>query len=190
MRIYLGILALCVSYVAVADKLKLKPDDGRFGAVVVALRIEDKCPSSVSTSMLSFEGILTNGKTTGGQWPIASISVSKHYETPPGRLVTQRLPVGQYRLTNFWRTSTGQHVQTAKDLDMYFEIKPGVVSYLGEVLFRITDCTTYEVHVKDEQVRDARMFDERIDDMESSTIVPQLISIPDELIGPQPSKMR
>jgi hypothetical protein len=108
-------------------------------------------------------------------------------QNPPGRLVAQRLPVGNYRLLEFGRTHEDGKFRSANNLDIYFEVKPGAVSYLGEVYFRIIDCKQFDVRVNDQQQRDAALFDEQIEDIESTSFVRQLLSIPDALIGPQPN---
>jgi hypothetical protein len=72
---------------------------------------------------------------------------------------------------------------------MYFDVAPGTVSYLGELYFKIIDCKQYEIRINDQQQRDAAMFDKQIEDVRSASFVRQLLFVPDDLIGPQPSRL-
>lgn len=194
MRVGVTILALFLPLVCAADKLKLEPAE-KYGAVALSLRLEDKCPSPGSaTSHVSFEGILQSGKAFPGLFPISvgdaplvGFMMKDPLKNPPGRFVTQRLPVGSYRLIEFIRTGRAAF-RSANDLDVYFDVKPGVVSYLGELYFRILDCEQFDLRVNDQQQRDSALFDQQIDDVESSSWVRELVSIPDMLIGPQPRR--
>jgi hypothetical protein len=191
MRIGFAIVVLLLPLVCDAGKLKLEPAE-KYGAMVLSLRVEDNCPGPISSAMVTFEGILPNGKTTNGLLPIASIALPDHFENPPGRFVVQRLPVGNYRLLEIFRTHNNRNdnkIRSVKNLDIYFEIKPGTVSYLGELYFKIIDCKQYELRINDQQQRDAAMFDQEIENLRSTSFVRQLLFIPDELIGPQPSRL-
>jgi hypothetical protein len=187
MRVPVAVVALLVPLVCFGDKLKLEPAE-KYGAIALSLRIEDNCPGPVSTSMLTFEGILQNGKTTSGVWPIASIAVPDHFENPPGRFVAQRFQVGTYRLLEFFRTNAKNKIRAPNNLDIYFEVQPGTVTYLGELYFKVIDCKQWEVRVNDRQQRDAALFDKQFENVKSTGFVRKLLFVPDELIGPQPSK--
>lgn len=136
-------------------------DSGREeGVVVGSLRVDTAC--SVQSTFLWFEGLTASGANKRA-WVGLSRLNKADFENPRGFLHIDKFPAGEWRFT---RVIYGPY-QSRKDLDYLFTVKPGVITYLGEITIHIPTCERFNVKVADERVRDGALFDARMEHLKS-----------------------
>ena len=104
----------------------------------------------------------------GPEWKTTSV------EDPEGRLVVLQLKPGTYRIDRWNGDSqrdgfngNGYLMYPASPLDMTFDVKPGELTYLGELHFALPDkpnwlanlsTATYRIEIKDQHERDLALL--------------------------------
>lgn len=145
--------------------------DKNEGVVVASIRVQQKaCPGNLGRVWV--EGLNTRRL---GEWSWIAVGpfTKNDFENPPGSVHILRMPADQWRFAKFMYG----HFEW-NNLDLLFTVKPGVVTYLGEINIDMVSCSRFTMTVKDERVRDGALFDAHMKHMSSRDFQAQLLVPP------------
>ncbi len=144
-------------------------DDPGMAIVVVSTRLDSQCEGSIQSSFFIAEGITEKGRVRN-MVIVSNALMDKDLEDPPGFLFIQDWPPGEYRLSHFSSSST-QGGGNSRDINIYFDIAPDSIQYLGEFYVEMPNCYSFTLEVRDDMESARKMFDERMDKLDSVSMV-------------------
>lgn len=156
------------------DDERLSPEKGE-GMVVMSTRYQDNCGAFMGSTALSVE-ILHDNKIERRFIPVMNSLVKKDFENPPGFFQMWKYPAGDLRFSEVIQISYGSSGRSTQPVDFQVRIEPGKIYYLGE-LFVDVKCNGVTLRTKDQRVRDAALFDQRMNVLKSSQFEYRLFEV-------------
>lgn len=120
----------------------------------------------MGSAALSLE-ILHDNKIDKRLLPVMNFLLKKDFNNPPGYFHAWKLPAGDLRFAEVTRTNMNSSGRSVQPIDFHMRVEPGKVYYLGELHVDI-GCSGVRLSVKDERLRDAALFDQRMTVLKSN----------------------
>lgn len=146
---------------------------GDKGAVVLAVRLDDRCGTRMSTFKLDYRKTGT-GEYVGGYFLLNNMLIRNDFKDPAGFFYVRELPAGQYKFTSI---SDGASLWSHSILQptIKFDVAAGKAQYLGEVAVTF-ECKnpgaiTPTITINDERKRDGELFDARMKNITSKVLI-------------------
>lgn len=141
------------------------------GLVVLSTRINDNCGKVMNPVNINYSQV--NGKTHG-LFLLKNFLIKPDFEDPKGYFYIRALPAGQYALDMVDMPGT---VLASAILSppLRFDVKPGVVRYLGELTVSLEACDGKKevpqpkLAITDQHERDGKLFDARMTSLSSKS---------------------
>lgn len=165
------VLTLCTFLVTGCTTARMNGDatlspEEREGMIVLSTRYEDQCGGAMGSAALNLE-ILQDNKIVRRQLPVMNFLLKKDFNDPPGFFHAWKLPAGDLRFANVTRADMNSSGRSIHPIDFHMRIEPGKVYYLGELYVGV-GCDGFRLRVKDERLRDAALFDQRMTVLKST----------------------
>lgn len=163
----------CESNIRISDSFEF-PDKTDEGVIVLSTRVIDNCGGGIHSISLDYEG---RPKRNGsfGKLLIANTFMSNDFDDPPGFLQIKNLPSGAYKFTWFNKTGARMGFVNIENHDLTFNVEPGSIHYLGELLLSINDCSSYTIRTSNQLNRDKSLFDKKMTKLKSSNFMINII---------------
>ncbi|MCG7904778.1 MAG: hypothetical protein JAY60_20435 [Candidatus Thiodiazotropha weberae] len=153
---------------------------GDQATVMLSVRFDNHCEENPYTTVLEIEGISNNKKS------VRKLDVYKRiragdFDDPPGYFYVQSWPAGQYHISQF--SSVKRYsTEVTLDLDIYFDLMPGTVNYLGQFILTIPKCSKYQVGIENDLRTALKLLKEQGSDIESSSIISRVRELSRQLV--------
>jgi hypothetical protein len=157
----------------------VKKDDQ--ATVVLSVRYDNRCDENPYITVLKIEGISNNKKSVRKLNVYKSMLSGSDFDDPPGNFYVQKWPAGQYHILQFSSVKRYSTEMTL-DLDIYFDLKPGTVNYLGQFILTIPKCNKYKVGIEDDLRTALKLLKEQGSDINSSSIVSRVRELSQQLV--------
>jgi hypothetical protein len=152
----------------------LPPEKGQ-GMIVMSTRYQDSCGGFMGSAALTVE-ILHDNKIERRLIPLINPLVKKDFDNPPGFFQMWKYPAGDLRFAEVTRTAYYDSGRATQPVDFQLRVEPGKVYYLGE-LFVDVQCSGVTLRAKDQRVRDAALFDQRMNVLKSTQFEYRLFEV-------------
>jgi hypothetical protein len=136
--------------------------------VILSVRYDNHCEESPYFTTLIIENISNNKKSTRAL-KVYNRMTAGDFDDPPGYFYVQNWPAGQYHIFSF-KSFNGYSTELTLDMNVYFDLAPGTVNYLGQLLLTIPKCNKYKIAIQDDIGTALNMLKERGSDIEISSI--------------------
>lgn len=176
--IFISILSSCAVGSRISGNYKFDENSSN-GLIAVSSRLNEKCDS-----ITLFNSDIYNVKSPGNGTPliVKNNFLSPDFDNPTGYFFVLELPKGEYAIADVFVMGELEKTElqpegsfgiahSAEKLNIRFQVKPNVVSYIGEIEFTTNNnCSKFSTRISNKWSRDTRLFKSRVTNIDPKSV--------------------